>query len=227
VSPGTIIAVTGTDTGVGKTVVTAALACAAKAVGSVAVYKPVQTGIDVGDSDVDEVRRLRGIDRAVVGSEQPEPLAPVVAARRASNSLPPLERHVATLRALAATHTTVLVEGAGGVLVALTEDGQGLADLAAACGASTIIVARAGLGTLNHTQLTAEALRARGCSVAGVVVGSWPTDPDVATLCNAEDLPVVTGLPLLGRIPEGAGSMTPEDFGQHSAQWISTARWLP
>ena len=127
---GQIVAVTGTDTGVGKTVVTAALACAAKSRGSVAVYKPVQTGTSLGDSDIDEVRRLSGVEVALTGSEQPEPLAPTTAARRAGGSLPLLDAHVETVRRLADSHETVLIEGAGGVLVALTDEGLGIAELA-------------------------------------------------------------------------------------------------
>ncbi|MFL6179452.1 MAG: dethiobiotin synthase [Actinomycetes bacterium] len=224
---GQIVAVTGTDTGVGKTVVTAALACGAKSRGSVAVYKPVQTGTSIGDSDIDEVRRLSGVEIALTGSEQPEPLAPATAARRAGSSLPSLDAHVDAVRSLANSHDTVLVEGSGGVLVALTEDGLGIAELAVACEASTVIVARPGLGTLNHTALTAEALSARGCRIAGVIVGSWPSEPDVATLCNVDDLPTVTGLPLLGRLPEGASRLDPEEFGRRSPEWVSTAGWLP
>jgi dethiobiotin synthetase len=224
---GQIVAVTGTDTGVGKTVVTAALACAAKSRGSVAVYKPVQTGTSLGDSDIDEVRRLSGVEVALTGSEQPEPLAPTTAARRAGNSLPSLDAHVETVRRLAESHDTVLIEGAGGVLVALTDEGGGIAELAAACEASTVIVARPGLGTLNHTALTAEALNARGCRTAGVIVGSWPSEPDVAMLCNLDDLPGVTGLPLLGRIPEGASDLNPQEFGRRSIQWVSATGWLP
>jgi dethiobiotin synthetase len=158
---------------------------------------------------------------------QPEPLAPITAARRAGNTLPSLETHIETVRRLADDHETVLVEGAGGVLVALTDEGRGLADLAAACRATTVIVARSGLGTLNHTGLTAEALKARGCAVAGVIIGSWPAEPDVATLCNFDDLPSLTGLPVLGRIPDGAGVLSREEFSRRSTEWIDTAGWWP
>jgi dethiobiotin synthetase len=225
-SAGRVVAITGTDTGVGKTVVTAALARCAGAIGSVAVYKPVQTGTQIGDSDIDEVARLGGVTSAVVGSQQPEPLAPVTAARRAGRTLPSLQVHVDEVARLAHGHDTVLVEGAGGVLVALTEQGEGIAELAKGAGALTVIVARAGLGTLNHTALTAEALRARGCPLAGVVIGAWPTQPDLATKCNLDDLPTATGLSVLGRVPENASALTPDEFGRRAPDWIDGTGWL-
>ena len=81
--------VTGTDTGVGKTVVTAALACHARLAGmDVAVCKPVQTGVADGDDDLREVGRLSGVDVLVPGWRYPEPLAPVAAAERAGLPLP-------------------------------------------------------------------------------------------------------------------------------------------
>src|SRR5262249_35578224 len=97
----------------------------------------------------------------------------------------------------------VIVEGAGGLLVHFDDDGGTLADL----GAPLVVVARAGLGTLNHTARTLEAIAARGLKCEGVVIGSWPRDPDLAARCNLEDLP-----PLLGRIPEGAGALSRTDF---------------
>ncbi len=68
-----------------------------------------------------------------------------------------------------------------------------------------LVVARAGLGTLNETALTCEALRARGLACAGVVIGAWPADPDLAARCNLEDLEAYAGAPLVGRLPGGRG----------------------
>ena len=102
VTPDTIVAVTGTDTGVGKTVVTRG----ARVRGQVTwIGCGLQTGsdryVDIGDSDIDEVRRLSGVEVALTGSEQPEPLAPTTAARRAGLPLPSLDAHVETVRRLA------------------------------------------------------------------------------------------------------------------------------
>ena len=70
------------------------------------------------------------------------------------------------------------------------------------------MVAAAGLGTLNHTELTVGALRARGLEPAGLVIGSWPDDPDLAERCNADDLPRVTGVPVLATIRRGRRERT-------------------
>lgn len=225
-TPGRVVAVTGTDTGVGKTVTTAAVASVAASTGSVAVYKPVQTGADIGDSDVDEIRRLSGVDDVHVGFTLPEPLAPVAAARRADLPLPTIDDHIEAIQKLAASHDTVLVEGAGGVLVALTGEGEGVAELALAVGAGVLVVARAGLGTLNHTALTVEALRARGCRTVGAVIGAWPAEPDLAAQCNVRDLPAIAGVAVLGRIPEGVAGLSTAEFCRGAPAWIDTSGWL-
>ena len=82
------------------------------------------------------------------------------------------------------------------------------------------MVARAGLGTLNHAALTVQAIQARGLEVAGVVVGSWPEHPGLAEEQNLVDLPRVTGVPLLGRVPEGAASLPVRAFRRGSLDWV-------
>ncbi len=193
-----VTVVTGTDTGVGKTIVSAALAALTPG----AVYvKPAQTG---GDDDAATVSRLSGAETHTL-ARYPEPLAPATAARRAG--LPPVTpaQVAAFVRGLAAPQ--IIIEGAGGLLVQLDDDGGTLADVADLLGAPVLVVARAGLGTLNHTALTLEAIAARGLECAGVVIGSWPREPDLAARCNLEDLGDI-----LGRLPEGAGDLNREDF---------------
>jgi dethiobiotin synthetase len=216
----TMLVVSGTGTGVGKTVVTAALATLAMSTGCrVAVLKAVQTGVRAGEpGDLDQVRRLAG--RAVTCGElarYPDPLAPATAARRAG--IPPVTpaRVIAAARELGAVHDLLLIEGAGGLLVPLDGAGGTLADVAAGLAAPVLVVAAAGLGTLNHTALTAEVLRTRGLSCLGIVIGSWPPEPDLAARCNLVDLPALTGLPLLGALPAGAGQLT-------ATQFLSAAR---
>ncbi|WP_028850371.1 dethiobiotin synthase [Thermocrispum municipale] len=221
-----LLVITGTDTGVGKTVVTAAVA--ALAVGSgqrVAVVKPAQTGVGPNEAgDVDVVRHLAGPVTTKEIRRYPDPLAPDTAARR--SGLPPVTPAEAAAAAgeLAETHDLVLVEGAGGLLVRMDHHGGSLADVAWALAAPLIVVARSGLGTLNATALTAEVATRRGLDVAGVVVGSWPEKPDLAERCNIEDLPNAAGAPLLGVLPEGMGELTGDAFTEAAAAGLSP--WL-
>ncbi|MDT0344267.1 dethiobiotin synthase [Streptomyces litchfieldiae] len=220
---GEILVVTGTGTGIGKTVVTAAVAAVALAAGrSVAVLKPAQTGVAAGEpGDVAEAARLAGAVTRCELARFPEPLAPATAARRAG--LPPVGPAEAAKAAveLADRHDLVLVEGAGGLLVRFDDTGGTLADAAALLGAPVLVVAEAGLGTLNLTALTGEALRARGLITLGVVIGSWPADPDLAARCNVTDLPSAADAPLLGAVPAGAGALAPPDFRARAGSWLA------
>ena len=218
-----VLVITGTGTEVGKTVTTAAVATAAVAAGrSVAVLKPAQTGVLPGErGDAAEVARLAGTVTAVEIVRCPEPLAPATAARRAG--LAPVRPYEVAEAAgkLAAEHDLVLVEGAGGLLVRFDDEGGTLADAAHLRGAPVLVVASAGLGTLNTTELTARELRARRLDVLGVVLGSWPNDPDLASRCNVTDLPEVTGASLLGAVPEGAGRLRPAAFRTAAPSWLA------
>lgn len=207
------VVVTGTGTEIGKTVVTAAIAALAADAGlRVAVVKPAQTGLMPDEEcDVDVVRRLSGVDDVHEFVRYPDPLAPASAARRAGVAATPLSTLVARTRELA-DRDLVLVEGAGGLLVRLDDEGHTIADLATALIAPLVVVATAGLGTLNATALTCEAIRARGLTCAGVVVGSWPTDPDLAMRENLRDFESYAAAPLLGVVPEAAGRLTRERF---------------
>jgi dethiobiotin synthetase len=154
-----------------------------------------------------------------------DPLAPDTAARLRGVPIPPVREHADRIRVLADFHDTVVVEGAGGLLVRLDTDGCTILDLATELSESApvdvVVVAAAGLGTLNHTELTVAALRARGLVPLGLVIGSWPADPGLAERCNRDDLPRVTGLPLLAVIPEGAGSLAPTEFRRSAPGWFS------
>nr|WP_138958328.1 dethiobiotin synthase [Streptomyces sp. YIM 121038]QCX74965.1 ATP-dependent dethiobiotin synthetase BioD [Streptomyces sp. YIM 121038] len=218
-----VIVVSGTGTEIGKTVTTAAVAALALAAGrSVAVLKPAQTGVGPGEpGDVAEVQRLAGA--RVTGAELarfPEPLAPATAARRAGLAPVTPGDVVEAARKLAASHDLVLVEGAGGLLVHLDGSGASLADAARELAAPVLVVTAPGLGTLNVTQLTGEALRARGIESLGLVIGSWPAEPDLAARCNVEELARVAGAPLLGAVPEGAGRLSGPEFQDAAPRWL-------
>jgi dethiobiotin synthetase len=222
--PTGLLVVTGTGTGIGKTVVTAAIAALARAAGrQVAVVKPAQTGVRSDDPansdipDIDTVTALSGVTDTHELARFPDPLSPEAAAR--VSGLPPLDVTAAAdyIAKLAAERDLVIVEGAGGLLVRYDPAGSTLADLAAdlngrGLAPALLVVVTAGLGTLNHTALTFEALSARGLTCAGVVVGSWPREPGLAERQNLADLPVAAGAPLIGVLPEGAGSLPPHEF---------------
>ncbi|MFJ2213498.1 dethiobiotin synthase [Streptomyces sp. NPDC101062] len=219
----TTVIVSGTGTEIGKTVVTAAVAAAALARGrTVAVLKPAQTGMDPGEpGDAAEVVRLAGPVTAVELGRYPEPLAPATAALRAgAEPVRPGEIAAAAAK-LAVEHDLVLVEGSGGLLVRFDAAGATLADAARLLGAPVLMVAQAGLGTLNATALTAEALRTRSLTPLGVVIGSWPDEPGLAARCNLADLPEAAGAPLLGAVPAGAGALDPADFRARAATWLA------
>ena len=211
----TVLVVTGTGTSVGKTVVTSAIAALAVDAGRrVAVLKAAQTGVEAGQpGDADKVRRLVGTSVTCRELARfPDPLAPATAARRAGTAPVTPLAVAAAARELAASHDLVLVEGAGGLLVHFDDAGGTIADAAVALSAPVLVVAGAGLGTLNYTALTVEALRTRALCCVGVVIGAWPAEPDLAAQCNRVDLPSVTGLPLLGTLLAGSGRLPPAEF---------------
>lgn len=224
--PVTSLVITGTGTDVGKTVVTAAIAALARAAGKrVAVLKPAQTGLLPGEpGDLAVVKRLAGDVTTRELVRYPDPLGPEAAARRAG--LPAL--HPAQIAAAATdldtAHDLVLIEGAGGLLVRFDEHGATLADVAWSLGAPVLLVSQAGLGTLNTTALSAEALVRRGLECVGVVVGRWPAEPDLAARSNLIDLPVVAGAPLLGVLPDGIADLPPTEFHAIAAESLSP--WL-
>jgi dethiobiotin synthetase len=218
-----VLVITGTGTEVGKTVTTAAVAAAALASGrSVAVLKAAQTGVRPDEpGDAAEVVRLAGAVTAAELARYPDPLAPATAARRAGRA-PVRPGEVAEAAAkLATEHDLVLVEGAGGLLVRFDAAGGTLADAAQLLAAPVLVVASAGLGTLNTTELTAREVRGRGLDLAGIVIGSWPDTPDLASRCNLDDLPDVAGAPLLGALPAGAGALTPAGFRTAAPGWLA------
>lgn len=214
------LVVSGTGTDVGKTVAAAALVALTRDRGlRTAVYKPIQTGLETGESgDVDVVAGLGGADVALEGRRLRDPLAPETAARVAGEPQSTLDGFLADVRGIDAD--LVLVEGAGGALVRLGTDLTVL-DVAAALDAPVVVVTRAGLGTLSDTELTVREIRRRGLVCAGVLVGSLPAKPDLAARCNLEDLPRLTGVPLLGAVPEGAGTLAPETFRAAAPGWFA------
>ena len=222
VSP-SVLVVSGTGTDVGKTVTTAAVAALAASSGlRVAVVKPVQTGEPPGPSgDLEAVRRLSGVTETYELARFPDPLSPEAAARAAG--LPPLDLAVAAVFVKQLDADLILIEGAGGLLVRYDAAGTTIADLAVMLSAPVLVVTTSGLGTLNHTALTLEALDRRRLRPAGVVIGSWPADPGLADRANRIDLPVIVGGPLAGAISSGAGLLGQADFLAAARAGLSAA----
>ncbi len=161
--------VTGTDTGVGKTIVSAALIHRHRRSGPIGYWKPIQTGIEE-DDDTAVVRELGACSDAEIfteGIRLPRPLSPHLAARLAGETIA-----IEDLEAMASRLSkdrAWMIEGAGGVLVPLN-DSELMTDWMARLGLPVVVAARSGLGTINHTLLTLEALRARSLRVTGVVM---------------------------------------------------------
>lgn len=200
--------VTGTDTGVGKTYVTALLLAALRQRGwPAAAMKPIACGAD-GRRDAQTYRRLMQCE-ADLDVLNPiylrAPLAPWVAARLAGRRLS-LERVRAAYRAVANRFHPVLVEGAGGLLVPITPRIT-VADLARQMQLPLLIVARLGLGTLNHTLLTVEAAQRRGLTVRGVILNDTTGKRGAAERTNPAALKKLCSAPVLGVVPYRATEM--------------------
>jgi len=204
-----VLVVSGTGTEVGKTVVTAAVAALAASRGQrVAVVKPVQTGEPPGPAgDLAVTRRLSGVRRTHELARFPDPLSPEAAARVAGR--PPLDLAAAAvvIKQVQLEADLVLIEGAGGLLVRYDPAGRTIADLAVMLDAPVLVVTTPGLGTLNHTALTLEALSTRRLAAAGVVIGAWPAEPGLAERAN-----LIAGQPLAGAIAAGAARLDRAGF---------------
>ncbi|MCA1710928.1 MAG: dethiobiotin synthase [Actinobacteria bacterium] len=217
----TALLVTGTGTGVGKTAVAAAVACLAAARGDrVVVVKPAQTGEpDGGGGDIAEILRRAPAARGVELARYPDPLSPAAAARRSGRPALTMTQCAEAVRSAPAD--LLLVEGAGGLLVHYDDDGFTMADLAAELALPVLLVTTAGLGTLNATALTLEAMQRRSLALAGLVIGAWPHDPDLASRCNVADLERLAGQPLAGALPDDAAALDDHAFAQ--AAWAGLA----
>jgi dethiobiotin synthetase len=196
--------VTGTDTGVGKTLVACALARALRARGiDLGVLKPAETGVGpAGPLDAQALRAAAGA-KEPIEEVCPEaftlPAAPAVAAQAEGRKVD-LGRIRDAAARLRARHQFLLVEGAGGALVPLAA-GVSMLDLARELELPALVVARGALGTINHTLLTLEALAGRGIPLAGVVVSHGPAPLSAPDAANLAWLREALGSRLLGELP--------------------------
>jgi dethiobiotin synthetase len=213
--------VTGTDTGVGKTVVTTALARGLRSAGiDVGVMKPVETGVpSSGPEDARALVRAAEVTDSldlVCPIQYAMPAAPqaAAAAERPNEGSDPSRLIAAAYSTLSAEHAFMLVEGAGGILVPFDEKTT-MADIASTLEIPVLIVARASLGTINHTLLTLEACRARDLQVLGVVISHATGTLSEADAHNLDVLKSSLGDRLLGEILPHAEphDVSPTDAG--------------
>jgi dethiobiotin synthetase len=183
--------VTGTGTGIGKTVVAAAAARTLAAEGKrVAVFKPCVTGLDEGgEADHELLRRAAGSDQSdeeIAPYRYGPPASPHLAAALAGEEIDP-ERLRGAARAAADGAEALICEGVGGLLVPLAP-GYAVRDLAVDLGYPLVIAASPGLGTINHTLLTIESAHAAGLEVAAVILTPWPELPSEIDISNRETI---------------------------------------
>jgi dethiobiotin synthetase len=233
-----IVVVTGTGTGVGKTVVTAALvACALRAGQRVAMVKPVQTGVAPGEpGDLAEVGRLTGLIDLHEYVRYPEPLAPATAASRLGESGPDLDELAGRIAELT-DRDLVVIEGAGGALVRFNDLDEGLCELVTAVEelvrspygdvpsprVEVVLVTGASLGCLHDAAATAKALEEWGLGPQHLVVGDWQARAGLAERCNLQDLPRYADAALRGVIPHGAGRLMPAAFAEVALRSLAPA----
>src|ERR1017187_1611027 len=208
------IFVTGTDTGMGKTHVTALILSELRRRGvRAAAFKPIACGVG-GRHDAE-------IYAAIMNHEQPldvinpvylrYPLAPSVAAKRERKRID-LGLIVRAYKQLTARYAVVLVEGAGGLLVPIRDD-YFVADLARKLKLPVLVVARLGLGTINHSLLTVRAARAMGLDVCGIVLNDTVGGRrSLAAKMNIKTVPQLCATPLVAVVPHG------ENTGQAARQ---------
>lgn len=195
------IFITGTDTEIGKTAFTAGLAAVLKRRGlNVGVMKPIAAGSRVDAELLKEAAHVNDPLDTINPIYLHEPLSPNIAAARENKTLD-LDLIFNTYNDLCHLHDLILVEGVGGLLVPIS-DTVLVVDLAVRLNQPLIIVARAALGTINHTLLTIEAARARNLNILGVVYNTLsPGSPDLASQTSPEVITRISNIPSLGMMP--------------------------
>lgn len=197
--------ITGTDTNVGKTVVTAALGLALQpSGGKVGIMKPVETGTMPDDttSDGHRFRKLfapyKNVDVRSLYSF-PSPVAPLEAART-DQQLIDVEAILDDYRTFAAHHDYLLVEGVGGILVPLTQT-RDVRDLIGLLGLPCLIVSRTGLGSINHTRLTLMGLQEAGVPILGILLNHTENTGEEQQASTVKLIRELSDVPVLGPLP--------------------------
>jgi dethiobiotin synthetase len=218
--------VTGTDTGVGKTVLAASVCAALAARGErVAAFKPVVTGLDEPPGAFPPDHEL--LAEAAGGGQSPEEVAlyrygpslsPHYAAELAGETIEPA-RLVAAANRAGAAGDVLVAEGVGGLLVPITP-GYLVRDLARDLALPVVLAARTGLGTINHTLLTVEAARAVGLRVAGIVMTPWSAEPSSMELSNRATVERLAGAGVSGLPPADLSTLAAAGAALPLDHWL-------
>ena len=219
--------VTGTDTGVGKSVIAAAICAALAARGErVAAFKPVVTGLE--DPPEGQWPADHELLAAAAGARQrPDEVAPYAflpsvaphyAAELAGETIRPARILDAALTA-GESADVLVCEGVGGLLVPITWE-YSVRDLAVELGLSVIVAARTGLGTISHLLLTVEAARAAGLDVAGIVMSPWPERPEPIEESNRATVERLAGVPVSGLPPTTPAGLATAGAGLPLEDWL-------
>lgn len=216
-----ILFITGTDTGVGKTQVTAGIAASLGM--SYSIWKPIQTGTLVGSPDADSYRLKKGSgtvqrEEDIVSLTLPDPLAPWMAAERAGQ---PIDYRALVTEGQRRKNAAgiFLVEGAGGLAVPITAN-KLMSSLAADLGLRILLVARPTLGTVNHTLLSIFYAKQQGLDIAGVILNGYHDADDPALAENVQMIEHYGGVPVIGKLPWfPCTASTEEEWTSWREQW--------
>ena len=216
--------ITGTDTGVGKTIVAAGLAASLRHSGfDIGVMKPFETGFSLRSSDAFFLKKMAGVKDSldsICPYRLKHPLSPFTTAKIENVSIR-FETITRAYEALLQNHQALLVEGAGGLLVPITREKM-MADLALYLKLPVLIVSRTGLGTINHTLLSVEAARKRGVEVAGVIFNHLGPRRGLAEKTNPSVTRHFLDVPILGEIPYAPFLKRKERIEERIIEWVES-----
>ena len=214
--------ITGTDTGVGKTIVAAGLVASLRHWGfDIGVMKPIETGFSLRSSDAVFLKKTTGVQDSldsICPYRLKHPLSPFTAAKIEKVSIR-LERIARAYEGLLQKHQALLVEGAGGLLVPITREKM-MADLVLHLKLPVLIISRTGLGTINHTLLSVEVARQRGVEVAGVIFNHLGPRRGLAERTNPSVIRHFLDVPILGEIPYASFLKGRYRNGERVREWV-------
>ena len=218
------IFITGTDTGVGKTLVAVGIAASLRESGiDVGVMKPIETGFRLSSSDAAFLKRAAGVSdslESISPYRLKHPLSPFAAAQFEKVSIR-IEKIKRAYQRLSKEHQAIVVEGAGGLLVPITRKTT-MADLAIRLKLPLLIVSRTGLGTLNHTLLTVEGARRRGIRVVGVIFNHLVQKMGSAERTNPSIIRYFIDAPILGEIPYASFLKNKVRNDERIKEWVAS-----